>query len=142
MGKFYMLLGGVALAIAWLGNLAFTPPGKGSLGFCNRSNRGTVHITLAYPGEQSRWQTQGWLTLEDGQCGTVLEGDLSNRYYYYYAETNGKYAWKGIHKFCISSEKFTFTNADKQCEGANSRWEGFFELDTGKNAENFLLNLE
>jgi uncharacterized membrane protein len=72
----------------------------------------------------------------------MLEGKLANRYYYYFARTDNAYFWRGEHKFCVSNLEFSFADADKQCQGSNSRWENFRELDTGRAATNFRLNLE
>ncbi len=99
-------------------------------------------FVLAYPTSKTNWTTQGWLSLDNGECSRMLEGKLENRYYYYFAVTEGGYAWKGVHRFCVSNRSFSFTNADKQCQGGNSHWENFRELDTGNNTTDYRLNLE
>ncbi|NJP11045.1 MAG: DUF1036 domain-containing protein [Leptolyngbyaceae cyanobacterium RU_5_1] len=151
MRTFYLvLLGIVAIAIGLVGNLAFisspgtpTSPAGGGLGFCNRSKQGKVYVAIAYPVEQGNWQTEGWLNLEEDECGTIVQGKLANRYYYFLAEADNGYAWKGTHKFCVSStSSFVFKHADKQCQGSDVRWTGFREVNTGKNVQSFMLNLE
>lgn len=144
-----VLLGSAALAIGLLGNLAFisssgpsTAPIGGGLGFCNRSKQGRIYVAIAYPQENNQWKTQGWLQLEEGECDTILQGTLQNRFYYFLAEADNGYSWKGSHKFCVSNTQFVFINADKECQGTDVRWTGFRELDTGKNVPNFMLNLE
>lgn len=144
-----LLIGGAAVSIGLLGNVAFvapsgqsTSPVGGGLGFCNRSNRGRVSVAVAYPIDKNTWKTEGWLSLEEKECNTILPGELTNRYYYFLAESDSGYAWKGTHKFCVSDTSFVFLQSDKTCQGANVRWAGFRELDTGKKVQNLLLNLE
>ncbi|MDX2232099.1 MAG: DUF1036 domain-containing protein [Leptolyngbyaceae cyanobacterium bins.349] len=144
-----VLLSGAAVAIGLVGNLAFiSPPGPsaapigGGLGFCNHTQRGRVYVAIAYPIEQNQWKTQGWLTLEEGECDTIIQGTLTNQFYYYLAESDQGPSWKGTHKFCVSDTSFVFNQADQECQGTAVRWAGFRELDTGKNVPNFMLNLE
>ena len=142
MRKLYKFVGLAAIVSGIASSLAFAAPAKAGLEFCNKGKQGTAFVAIAYPIGKGQWQTEGWLNLKEGECGTLIEGDLDNRYYYYFAETTGNYTWEGDQKFCVSSRKFTFANADTQCKGANSRWENFRELDTGKDATEFTLNLE
>jgi len=138
-----------AIAIGLVGNLALrsssspsSAPIGGGLGFCNRTKQGKVYVAIAYPTEENQWKTQGWLSLAEGECDTIIRGTLTNRFYYYVAESDQGPSWKGTHKFCVSDTSFVFTAADKECEGTSVRWAGFRELDTGKNVPNFMLNLE
>jgi uncharacterized membrane protein len=136
-------IGLVAIATGVFTSLAFSPAtSRVGLEFCNHSNRGKIRVTVAYLAERDLWTTKGWLHLEEGECGSLMEGQLKNRYYYYFAETGGDYRWRGDQQFCVSNRQFTFNDADKQCEGAESRWERLRELDTGRDAVDFTLNLE
>lgn len=144
-----VLLSGAAIAIGFVGNLAFisspvpsAAPIGGGLGFCNRAQQGKVYVAIAYPVEENQWKTQGWLALEEGECGTLIQGTLTNRFYYYLAESDSGHAWKGTHKFCVGETRFVFAAADQECQGTAVRWAGFRELDTGKNVPSFMLNLE
>lgn len=140
--KLWQRLLAVPAALAGVGlNLAFVSPADASLEFCNQANKGKIYVALAYSVGEGNWQSEGWLNLEPGECAIALSGDLRNRYYYYFAETDGDYEWRGDYKFCVSSKKFDFTGADKSCEGANARWEEFHEMDTG-NATDFTMNLK
>jgi uncharacterized membrane protein len=150
MKKFHLALWGIgAIAFGLVGNFIFVaPPGPstspigGGLGFCNRSKQGRVFIAVAYPVEEEKWKTQGWLSLDENECGTIIQGHLDNRFYYFVAESDQGYSWKGTHKFCVSNTSFVFSNAAKECQGSDVRWAGFRELDTGRNTQNFMLNLE
>lgn len=142
MVKYLSFIAIAAIAAGVVTGFSFATPTKASLEICNRREKGTAYVAIAYPRTQNSWNTQGWLTLEHGECRTMLEGDLTNRYYYYFARTDTPYSWKGEHRFCVSDRGFAFTDADKQCKGAYSRWENFRELDTGKDTTNFTLNLE
>jgi len=142
MVRAYGLMGLTAIVVSLAGTLVGAEPAKASLEFCNKSDQGKIYIAVAYPAGDKSWTTKGWLTLEEGECGSLVKGDLTNRYYYYFAENDKDYTWKGDHKFCVSSKKFSFVNADKRCQGESSRWEKFRELDTGKEAVDYTLNLE
>lgn len=142
IGKFYALLSLTSLAIAVVGSRMLAPPGQETLEVCNKSQRGPIHVGIAHPHSNNRWQTEGWLTLAPGECGTALAETVTNRYYYYYAQTESAYAWRGTHSFCVADGSFTFDDAAQQCNGIHSRWEGFRELDTGNEAKDFTLNLE
>ena len=131
-----------AIAASLVGCLAIPVPAMANLEVCNRSDRGRVVIAVAYPVNNNRWNTEGWLDLDDGECGTLINGKLTNRYYYYYAQTESQYSWKGNHRFCVSNREFVFADANKQCRGLNSRWENFRELDTGRDTTHYTLNLE
>jgi uncharacterized membrane protein len=130
-----------ALALGAVSSWALATPTKIGLEFCNRGNQGKTIVAVAYPDGRN-WVTQGWLELSEGECRTGLTKDLSNRYYYYFAITEKDYKWKGDRQFCVSKAKFTFAKADQQCLGANSRWENFRELDTGKDTIAYTLNLQ
>lgn len=136
------IFGVAAIASGLFSALALAAPPKSGLVFCNRGNQGTVHVAVAFPAGKQGWNTEGWLSLEQGKCETAIAGKLANRFYYYYAETDRDYAWKGEQQFCISNSKFSFVNADTQCRGSSSHWAKFRELDTGLDAEGYTLNLE
>lgn len=142
MRKLLGLIGLAAIAAGMVARFSFATSAKAHLEICNQSDQGTVHVAVAYPSGKNHWQSVGWLSLHQGECSTMLEGKLANRYYYYFARTDNAYFWRGEHKFCVSNLEFSFADADKQCQGSNSRWENFRELDTGRAATNFRLNLE
>jgi uncharacterized membrane protein len=142
MRKYLGFIGLAAIAAGIICGLSFASATKANLEICNRSHQGAVQVAVAYPTDKNKWNSQGWLSLEEGECSTMLEAALTNRYYYYFAKTDKAYFWRGEHKFCIANRHFAFTNADKECDGANSRWENFRELDTGSDTANFTLNLE
>jgi uncharacterized membrane protein len=129
-------------ALSGLIVLAGATPALAGLEICNRGDRGSVRVAIAYPTGGKNWKTEGWLTLKDGECSTVLDGNLGNRYYYYFATTEQGYAWKGNARFCVSNRQFAFINAAQECQGLNSYWENFRELDTGRHSTDYRLNLE
>jgi len=144
-----LIVGGVAISVGLLSHVALTAPsepamapGGSGLGFCNRSNRGRVAIAVAYPVDEKKWKTEGWLSLDEQECSTIIHGELKNRYYYFFAESDDGYAWKGTHQFCVSDNSFTLIQADRECEGKEMRWAGFRELDTGRRVPSLMLNLE
>ena len=142
MQKMLGWIGCGALALGAVSSWALATPTKSGLEFCNRGSQGRSIVAVAYPDSSGGWITEGWLELNEGECRTGISKDLSNRYYYYFAVTEKDYKWKGDRQFCVSTVKFTFAKADQQCKGANSRWENFRELDTGKDTASYTLNLQ
>lgn len=113
--------------IALLGTMmmvSFAGPAAAELNICNKSTRRTVSVAVAYK-DGSRWVSRGWWTLQQGECKTPIGGNLSNRYYYYYAHGDGG-SWAGDHRFCTISAKFELYNP-KSCDNGN--FKGFAELD-------------
>lgn len=141
MGKLYFLAAGLLGAIVLVSHFTtYLPPEAKALKICNRSHRGTIYVSLAYATGEG-WQTEGWITLANGECSTSIQKS-PDQDYYYYAETDGEYAWRGKQRFCISREPFTFVNADRRCTGTKSRWERFQQLYTNVQFNLLTLNLE
>lgn len=114
-------------------------------------NRARVRAAVS---ELSPWVSEGWWTLNPGQCARVYPHELwrRNRYYYIYAEnTDRSFVWSGNYTFCVArGQAFTVRNADlpintssfdgvslsstlpNGCYGG-SRLErvGFFQVDIG-----------
>lgn len=144
-----LTIGGVAIAVGLLSHGALTAssehtvaPGGSGLGFCNRSNRGRVAVAVAYPINEKNWKTEGWLSLDEQECSTIIQGELKNRYYYFLAESDDGYRWQGTHQFCVSDNSFTLIQSDRECQGQEMRWAGFREIDTGRRVPSLMLNLE
>jgi uncharacterized membrane protein len=66
--------------------------------------------------------------MDSGDCKTPIGGNLANKYYYVYAESD-EHTWTGSHSLCLNPQhKFTLYDADKSCDYS---WEKFFRVDTG-----------
>ena len=118
------ILTAVVLAIT-----AFTSaPAKADFQVCNESGE---HISVAiayYDASNDSMMSEGWWNMDSGDCKTPLDGDLKNKYYYVYAESN-EHTWTGSHSFCLNPEhRFTLYDVDTRCDYS---WTKFFQVDTG-----------
>lgn len=95
---------------------------------CNRSSKRT-YVAFAYYNATdnrdtrrapvagiSQWVSEGWWTLNPGQCQQVYPHELwrRNNYYYVYAESDARRnIWRGNHYFCVGrGVPFRITQAD------------------------------
>jgi uncharacterized membrane protein len=84
--------------------------------------------------DKDRWQSEGWLLLGQGQCGTVVPGDLEpGSYYYLYAsDKNEDSVWKGDneeHWFCIKpNQDFRLTSTGNTCSETEAEKRIFWEI--------------
>lgn len=103
---------------------------------CNNSTAQSVSTAIAY-SKDGGWASQGWWTIPNGQCKTVVGGGrLGNRYYYVHGYA-GSRVWGGNHKFCTVPFAFTLGNAQQCTDGT---MKSFAQVDTG-NFDNFTYNL-
>jgi uncharacterized membrane protein len=118
---------------------------------CNRSSQ-RVDVALGYPHGQFGWTAEGWWTLEPGNCKRVMNGDLTNRYYYLYATGSKGGIWqakKGQEGgfFCIKRSRFVLQNRNflsgskLDCGANNLESRQFFIVDT-EGAPNHVHNLK
>ena len=102
----------------------------------------TKNLTGAAIGyrNKSDWVMEGWWRIPAGVCASVIEGDLSSRYFYLDAEdadTGGQ--WRGPVYMCTSSKEFRIEGL-KDCFARGYERTGFFEIDTG-NQQNWQVRL-
>jgi uncharacterized membrane protein len=104
---------------------------------CNETNF-KISVAIGYVSQQQTWIAEGWWPIEGGKCHEILKGDLTNRYYYFYA--NGRDGdkmrrWSGDTSFCIQMEKFTLDqaqygkNTEEDCTKAGLRFAKFRKVD-------------
>jgi len=95
---------------------------------CN-DTKSLTGVAIAYR-EQSGWIMEGWWRIPAGVCASLIEDDLSSRYFYLYAEdadTGGQ--WRGPVFMCTSSNEFRIKGL-KNCFSRGFERTGFFEIDT------------
>src|SRR5258708_3651837 len=125
------------------GALALFPttagPAKAALRLCNRTSS-RVGVALGYKDAQG-WATEGWWTIDPttdpdpSKCAVLYNGDLIARYYYIFAvdyEKGG--SWGGKAMMCIREKVFTIRGIN-DCESRGYKKMGFFEVDTGEEAD-------
>jgi uncharacterized membrane protein len=108
-------------------------PAQADLKLCNNT-ASRVGVAIGYKDKEG-WASEGWWTAEPQKCLTLLKGTLIARYYYVYAvdyEKGG--SWGGKSMMCIRDKIFTIRGFDK-CEDRAYKKVGFFEVDTGDEAD-------
>jgi uncharacterized membrane protein len=105
----------------------FSSPARAELRFCNIAPLTIQTAVGRYVAD--KWQSEGWWTLKSGECANVVGGDLTQRYYYAFAETPGsRRKWVGDTPFCIKYGS-AFTIVDDRCTSDALR--NFDKIDTG-----------
>ena len=96
---------------------------------CNNT-KSLIGVSVGYR-EKDDWIMQGWWRIPPEVCASVVEGELSSRYYYLHAEdadTGGR--WRGPVFMCTSSKQYKIKGL-KDCFARGFERTGFFEVDTG-----------
>lgn len=105
---------------------------KADLRVCN-STQSLVGVSIGYRGEEG-WISEGWWRIPATQCRSVIEGQLSSRYYYLYAEdAEGVGRWAGEVNLCIAENEFRVVGVE-DCFSRGYQEMGFREYDTGGQA--------
>jgi uncharacterized membrane protein len=105
---------------------------------CNNTNA-RVSVSLAYTDGQ-RWVSEGWWNLKPSACETLLRGPLAAQYYYVYAMDERGGEWKGKAFMCTRDREFHIDGRE-DCFVRGFDRTGFFEIDTGKDAKNWTVQL-
>ncbi len=140
----------IQLAVIAAATLLTTTPSLAELRVCNKSNE-RASVAVGYNHSERGWTSEGWWRVPIGDCMTIINGDLSSRYYYIYATGHRGGTWSGPKSqdggfFCITQEKFTFYNRDYQrddtinCERKSLQTKKFSIVDTQDNSD-FTYNL-
>jgi uncharacterized membrane protein len=98
-----------------------------------------VSVSLAYTDGQ-KWLQEGWWNLKAGACETLLRGPLAAQFYYVYAMDERGGEWKGKTFMCTSNVEFKIDGRE-DCFVRGFDRTGFFEIDTGKDAKDWTVQL-
>jgi uncharacterized membrane protein len=123
----------------FLSLVSLAPSAWAGFRVCNQSDE-KVSVAIGYNNRDFGWVSEGWWDITPGECVTLLRGDLNQRYYYIYAESENR-QWSGEKfenggYFCISSSRFTLRNADFEdgdtidCESGGQKTKHFRKIDT------------
>lgn len=126
------------LAPAAFAFLCLVAPARADFRLCNNASS-RVSVALAYTDGQT-WVTEGWWNLKQGACETLLRGALAAQYYYVYAMDERGGEWKGKAYMCTRDREFRIEGRDN-CLVRGFDRTGFFEIDTGKDAKNWTVQL-
>ncbi|CUH64109.1 putative integral membrane protein [Thalassovita gelatinovora] len=128
----YVLISAVAIGLGVAG------AAQAGLEICNETGR-SRSLAVGYQSGDT-WVSSGWWNIDDGSCGTVVSGDLEQRYYYYRATAadvpfDGEDYW-----FCTSPQVFNI-EGDENCAARGFDRSDFRQVDTGESATQYKLTL-
>lgn len=127
---------GALIGALWLG--LSTEAAEASLEICNDTQH-LQSISIGFKGDND-WMSQGWWNIEPGDCAIVVGGDLTRRYYYYFADSEAGNFQGQDFLFCVENEIFDI-EGDTNCEGRGYETVSMREIDTGETARDFTLTL-
>lgn len=97
---------------------------------CN-ATQNLVGVAIGYRAKAG-WITEGWWHIDGSSCKTLIEGQLSSRYYYIYAEDAERGGrWDGPINMCVAEKEFKIVGTE-DCFARGFQRAGFQEHDTGK----------
>ncbi len=126
------------LPAAALSLFGFAAPAQADFRLCNNATS-RVSVALAYTDGQG-WVTEGWWNLKQSACETLLRGPLAAQFYYVYAMDERGGEWKGKAYMCTRDREFRIEGRENCLVRGYDRT-GFFEIDTGKDAKNWTVQL-
>lgn len=99
---------------------------------CN-ATQNLVGVGIGYRASAG-WVTEGWWHIEGSTCKTLIEGPLSSRFYYLYAEDAERGGrWDGPINMCVAEKEFKVIGVN-DCLARGYQRAGFQEYDTGEQA--------
>ena len=99
---------------------------------CN-ATQSLVGVGIGYRAKAG-WVTEGWWHIEGSTCKTLIEGPLSSRFYYLYAEDAERGGrWDGPINMCVAEKEFKISGVN-DCFARGFQRAGFQEYDTGEQA--------
>jgi uncharacterized membrane protein len=97
---------------------------------CN-ATQNLVGVGIGYRAKAG-WVTEGWWHIEGSTCKTLIEGPLSSRFYYLYAEDAERGGrWDGPINMCVAEKEFKIAGVN-DCFARGYQRAGFEEYDTGE----------
>jgi len=124
----------VLAALAGVAMFLPTPPALADFRVCNNTSS-RVGVAIGYK-DKDGWATEGWWNLPGRSgCEVVLRGTLASRYYYIYAvdyDRGGE--WSGQAFMCTRDKEFIIRETH-DCLAHGFDRTGFFEVDTGEQAD-------
>lgn len=110
----------------------FSTEARADFRVCN-ATQSLVGVAIGYRA-QDGWKTEGWWNIEASTCQTLVQGSLSSRYYYLYAEDGERGGrWDGPVSMCIAERPFKVDGV-QDCFQRGFQKVGFREYDTGGQA--------
>jgi uncharacterized membrane protein len=112
--------------------VATASPARADFRVCN-ATQNLVGVGIGYRAKAG-WITEGWWHIEASSCKTLIEGPLSSRFYYLYAEDAERGGrWDGPISMCVAEKEFKIAGVT-DCVARGFQRAGFQEYDTGEQA--------
>ncbi|WP_054313731.1 DUF1036 domain-containing protein [Mesorhizobium sp. 1M-11] len=120
------------LLVLFAAPLVMASPAKADFRVCN-ATQNLVGVGIGYRAKTG-WITEGWWHIEGSTCKTLIEGPLSSRFYYLYAEDAERGGrWDGPISMCVAEKEFKIAGVT-DCVARGFQRAGFQEYDTGEQA--------
>ena len=100
----------------------------------------TTNVALEDVTDGKAWVSEGWWNLKPSDCDTLVQGPLAAEFYYVYAMDERGGEWKGKAYMCTNDREFKIDGRE-DCFARGYERTGFFEVDTGKDAKNWTVQL-
>jgi uncharacterized membrane protein len=132
-GQRFRFASPLSLLLAVFGFMALgTPEARADFRVCN-ATQNLVGVGIGYRAKAG-WVTEGWWHIEGSSCKTLIEGPLSSRFYYLYAEDAERGGrWDGPVNMCVAEKEFKVAGVN-DCFARGYQRAGFQEYDTGEQA--------
>jgi uncharacterized membrane protein len=128
----------IPAAMALAVSAAAMPAAHADFRLCNNTSS-RVSVSLAYTDGET-WVSEGWWNLKASGCETLVRGPLAAEFYYVYAMDERGGEWKGKAFMCTRDREFRILGRE-DCFVRGFDRTGFFEVDTGKEAKNWTVQL-
>jgi len=126
------------MPLAFAALLALGAAARADFRICNNS-AGRVSVAVAYTDGKA-WVSEGWWNLKSTDCEVLLRGALAAQFYYVYAMDERGGEWKGKAYMCTRDREFRIDGRENCLVRGYDRT-GFLEIDTGKDAKNWTVEL-
>jgi len=134
----HRLAGMLVATAAGAALFAMATPARADFRVCN-ATQNLVGVAIGYRASTG-WITEGWWHVDGSSCKTLIEGPLSSRYYYLYAEDAERGGrWEGPINMCVAEREFKIAGVN-DCFARGFQRAGFQEYDTGAQA-NWMIQL-
>jgi uncharacterized membrane protein len=128
----YCLTAAIAAVTLVGAGLVSAAPALADFRVCN-ATQNLVGVAIGYRA-RTGWVTEGWWHIDGSTCKTLIEGALSSRYYYLYAEDAERGGrWDGPINMCVAEREFKIAGAG-DCFARGFQRAGFQEYDTREQA--------
>jgi len=132
------LLGPLLFLMALSTGTLYSGTAEAGFRLCNNT-QSLVGVSIGYRTSKG-WVTEGWWRVPANSCASLIEGQLTSRFFYVYAEDADQGGqWRGPVFMCTSDKEFKIDGIE-DCFARGYERTGFFEVDTGEQG-NWMVRL-